>query len=185
MHRTLHRIAYAALLCACAIAAPAPGCRQRLRLAKRPSARSKRCPGCNGKWIEHQERPNSPRTLDRARMAAPPRRRRDHKGQRVRSRSNFSVSPKRPTDISYFASPNAAPVDGIQSDRTVLDQVVFENKTHDFPERVIYTKGPNGTLNARIEGMINGKLVSEDWHYRRRKITIANCVGLASVRISA
>jgi hypothetical protein len=74
---------------------------------------------------------------------------------------------KTPTGLSYFASPNAAAPTEFKAIEICADKVVFENRAHDFPQRVIYAKGANGTLNARVEGTIAGKLKGEDWHYRR------------------
>lgn len=45
-------------------------------------------------------------------------------------------------------------------------EAVFEDLTHDFPQRVIYRQCEVG-LCARIEGTINGKLQGMDWRYRR------------------
>jgi hypothetical protein len=45
-------------------------------------------------------------------------------------------------------------------------EAVFENKAHDFPQRVIFRRCDD-TLCARIEGTIGGKLEAEDWRYRR------------------
>jgi hypothetical protein len=70
-----------------------------------------------------------------------------------------------PTGVSYFASPNAAPPTEFKAIELTPTKVVFENKAHDFPQRVIYIKNADGTLAARIEGMLNGKLVSESWRY--------------------
>ena len=42
--------------------------------------------------------------------------------------------------------------------------VVFENPTHDFPQRIIYWKDGND-LRARIEGTMNGKTGSEEWRW--------------------
>lgn len=70
---------------------------------------------------------------------------------------------------SYFASPNAAPPTEFKAIELTTTKVVFENKAHDFPQRVIYAKNADGTLTARIEGTINGKPMSEDWHYRREQ----------------
>lgn len=44
--------------------------------------------------------------------------------------------------------------------------VVFENPTHDFPQRVIY-RLENDTLTGRIEGTQNGKARSVDYPMRR------------------
>jgi hypothetical protein len=44
-------------------------------------------------------------------------------------------------------------------------RVVFENATHDFPQRVIYWK-EGEVLAARIEGTIRGKERSEEWRFK-------------------
>ena len=36
------------------------------------------------------------------------------------------------------------------------EQIIFENKGHDFPQRIIYNKAKNGLIEARIEGMKEG-----------------------------
>lgn len=47
---------------------------------------------------------------------------------------------------------------------------VFENLAHDFPQRVIYAYGGDAdTLDARIEGVVDGKPQSMEWHYTRMK----------------
>lgn len=45
-------------------------------------------------------------------------------------------------------------------------EAVFENPTHDFPQRVIYRRC-DADLCARIEGTVDGKLQGMDWRYRR------------------
>ena len=45
-------------------------------------------------------------------------------------------------------------------------EVVFENATHDFPQRVIYRKVQGG-LFARIEGVDKGKDKHEEFPYKR------------------
>jgi hypothetical protein len=46
---------------------------------------------------------------------------------------------------------------------------VFENKEHDFPQRVIYQLGSNNVLQARIEGTKNGKQMGSYFNYSRVK----------------
>ena len=46
------------------------------------------------------------------------------------------------------------------------DEVIFENSTHDFPQRILYRKVADG-LAARIDGKVNGKDRAEDFPYRR------------------
>jgi hypothetical protein len=47
-------------------------------------------------------------------------------------------------------------------------EAVFENKAHDFPQRVFYRRC-GVDLCAGIEGVIDGKAQREEWRYRRLK----------------
>ncbi len=49
------------------------------------------------------------------------------------------------------------------------NRVVFENPTHDFPQRVIYERNGD-TLHARIEGTMNGRTQGMDWTFQRRDV---------------
>ncbi len=45
--------------------------------------------------------------------------------------------------------------------------VVFENPSHDFPQRIIYRRNADGTVTARIEGTIKGEARGREFPYRR------------------
>jgi hypothetical protein len=45
--------------------------------------------------------------------------------------------------------------------------VVFENLSHDFPQRVIYRRNADSSITARIEGTVNGEARGRDFPYRR------------------
>ena len=45
-------------------------------------------------------------------------------------------------------------------------EVIFENPTHDFPQRILYRKVAGG-LAARIDGKQNGKERAEEFPYTR------------------
>jgi hypothetical protein len=47
-------------------------------------------------------------------------------------------------------------------------EAVFENKAHDFPQRVFYRRC-GADLCAGIEGVANGKPEREEWRYVRAK----------------
>lgn len=47
-------------------------------------------------------------------------------------------------------------------------EMVFEDLTRDFPQRIIYQNKGKDSLYARIEGYIDGKLQKEEFFYRRR-----------------
>jgi hypothetical protein len=46
-------------------------------------------------------------------------------------------------------------------------EFVFENKEHDFPQRIIYKNPTPDSLHAMIEGMINGKFSRQDFPMKR------------------
>ena len=54
--------------------------------------------------------------------------------------------------------------------RSTLNEVVFENKEHDFPQRIIY-KLQGTTMVGRIEGNNNGKFLGIDFPMNRVKCT--------------
>jgi hypothetical protein len=73
-----------------------------------------------------------------------------------------------PTGISYFASPGGRPATEfnlVQLEQKPQRKVVFENRTHDFPQRVLYWLDDDGALHARIEGSIGGQARSQEWKW--------------------
>ena len=44
---------------------------------------------------------------------------------------------------------------------------VFENKDHDFPQRIIYARSEDGHLHASIEGPKGSEWISIPFHYQR------------------
>ncbi len=46
-------------------------------------------------------------------------------------------------------------------------KAVFENSSHDFPQRILYRLDEEGELHARIEGREKGVEKSMDWVYHR------------------
>ena len=71
-----------------------------------------------------------------------------------------------PEGVSYYASPaGRAPVE-FRAKEVGESRVVFENLTHDFPQRVIYWK-EGEVLAARVEGTLHGKERSEEWRFKR------------------
>ena len=71
--------------------------------------------------------------------------------------------------IVYFASPRSAPPTPFALVESGDRRVVFENKAHDFPQRILYWIDSRGSLHARIEGPQHGTTVSEEWTWSREK----------------
>ena len=75
-----------------------------------------------------------------------------------------------PEGLTYIAKPsNQAETKFVLTSRSG-DDVVFENRAHDFPQRIRYRL--DGTvLRARIEGTMNGKPRGFDFPYARTNCT--------------
>lgn len=69
--------------------------------------------------------------------------------------------------ITYWASPGGRPATPFSLIELKGKRVVFENAKHDFPQRIIYWLSDDGSLHARIEGILKGKPASEEWTWRR------------------
>jgi hypothetical protein len=68
--------------------------------------------------------------------------------------------------LSYVATPSRQKETVFTLARHSPAELVFENPSHDFPQRVIYRKVPDG-LAVRIEGIVDGKSRSADFPFRR------------------
>jgi hypothetical protein len=66
--------------------------------------------------------------------------------------------------LVYRAQPGGRPAVTFSCVEHSSERIVFENKAHDFPQRVLYWKA-EGRLKARIEGMTGGELKSMEWSW--------------------
>jgi hypothetical protein len=71
--------------------------------------------------------------------------------------------------VVYFASPRSATPTPFRMMEAGAARVVFENKEHDFPQRILYWLGPKGELHARVEGTSGGKAVYEEWVWTKAR----------------
>lgn len=72
---------------------------------------------------------------------------------------------ERDGSLVYLASPNGIPPVEFKLKEVAPKRVVFENPTHDFPQRVLYWIEPDGALRARIEGTMQGRERGIDWRF--------------------
>ena len=68
--------------------------------------------------------------------------------------------------ICYVSSPNAAPPTPFCLVERGERRAVFENRGHDFPQRVLYWR-EGERLHARVEGTVVGVLRGEEWSWER------------------
>ena len=88
------------------------------------------------------------------------------RGERV---VDFEFTTIERTDTSFVMTPRPK---GVKSDSFPLKTIeaskaVWENLKHDFPQRIIYRKGEDGTLIARIEGTTPRGDRHVEWVMRR------------------
>jgi hypothetical protein len=69
----------------------------------------------------------------------------------------------------YFASPRSAAPTPFRLVELGEKRVVFENKQHDFPQRILYWLDGQAALHARIEGPDGGRTVAEEWVWTRAR----------------
>lgn len=69
----------------------------------------------------------------------------------------------------YFASPRSAPPTPFRLVEMGERRVVFENKQHDFPQRILYWLDDAESMHARIEGPQAGKTVGEEWIWSKMR----------------
>ena len=67
----------------------------------------------------------------------------------------------------YHAAPSGQVPAEFEAKATSDSMVVFENLTHDYPQRVIYRKHGADSLLARIEGEMNGQSRAVDFPSKR------------------
>lgn len=72
-------------------------------------------------------------------------------------------------EIFFTAKPSGQPEASFKLISYAGGKAVFENPQHDFPQRVIYGKQPDGSLLARIEGEMNGQKRGIDFPFKRAK----------------
>lgn len=69
----------------------------------------------------------------------------------------------------YIAAINdRAPVLFTMTSESNEKEIIFENKEHDNPQRIIYMKKENGEMHARTEGKMLGKKVKEEFIYKKK-----------------
>ena len=69
--------------------------------------------------------------------------------------------------LIFTARPSTQPEASFSLKSLDADAAVFENEDHDYPQRVIYRRGPDATLLGRIEGIDKGKERAVDFPMRR------------------
>ena len=69
--------------------------------------------------------------------------------------------------LQYVAHPRRQPVATFVATVASMDSVVFENKEHDFPQRVGYRRLGADSVLAWIDGTSNGKAQRFEFPYRR------------------
>jgi len=67
--------------------------------------------------------------------------------------------------VTLTAYPNGSAGTPFRMVRQGPAEAVFENTGHDFPKRILYRRLPGKRLEARIEGLLDGKETGVDFHF--------------------
>ena len=73
---------------------------------------------------------------------------------------------KKGDSLVYLAMPSGRPATPFPLKTITTDRVVFENLTHDFPQRIIYWR-KGAELCARVEAMVKDQVEGEEWCWAR------------------
>ena len=68
--------------------------------------------------------------------------------------------------LVYQAMPGGRSATPFTLKTSTADRVVFENRAHDFPQRIIYWRD-GARLCARVEGKMSGNEMHEEWCWSR------------------
>lgn len=77
------------------------------------------------------------------------------------------IAPDGEGRLCYLASPRGAPPTSFCAVELGDRRVVFENRGHDFPQRILYWLDGEGRLHARIEGPRGDREVAQEWVWSR------------------
>jgi hypothetical protein len=69
--------------------------------------------------------------------------------------------------VCYLANPNDEGVTSFCAIEIAPRRAVFENRSHDYPQRVLYWRTDDDRLHARIEGSQAGRQMAQDWVWGR------------------
>ena len=69
-------------------------------------------------------------------------------------------------DWAYVAIPENQSITLFSLVNFTNKKFTFENKEHDFPQRIIYEFHKDGKMTASIEGDVNGKFIRKEFSYR-------------------
>ena len=89
---------------------------------------------------------------------------------RVRSFEFLRIRERGDT-IAYLANPGGGAMTPFVLVEMAERRVVFENRAHDFPQRILYWLEADGRLRARVEGRLRGRLEAEDYGWRPGSLT--------------
>jgi hypothetical protein len=68
---------------------------------------------------------------------------------------------------AYVAIPKSQTITLFALTEYSESKFIFENKEHDFPQRIIYEFTADGKLNAAIEGMMDGEFMRREFTFIR------------------
>ena len=91
----------------------------------------------------------------------------DVKGGRMVSFEFLRIEATTNGGMTYVASPGGAAPTSFRLKEIGEASVTFESLEHDFPQRILYWIDESKRLHARVEGLMKGETISEEWTWTR------------------
>ena len=92
----------------------------------------------------------------------------DSRGGRMVGHEFFRIIEVDTLGVCYFASPAGRAPTRFCASEWDTTRVVFENPSHDFPQRVSFWLDADGRMHARIDGVSKGTERAMEWVWTRR-----------------
>ena len=89
------------------------------------------------------------------------------RGGRTVAHEFMQIRETAPGRLTFIALPSGQPEAAFPAISVAIDEVLFENPQHDFPQRIRYRLGSDGRLTAQIEGRLDGAERSLEFVLRR------------------
>jgi hypothetical protein len=86
---------------------------------------------------------------------------------KLREYEFLRIAPGSDGRLAFIAKPSGQAEASFPLKEVTDDTVVFEDPTHDFPQRILYKRVSPTAIIARIEGNISGQARSVDYPYTR------------------
>ncbi|HMI89074.1 MAG TPA: DUF6265 family protein [Polyangiaceae bacterium] len=138
-------------------------------ISARPIADASRLAWLQGRWVGSSDGMDMEEHWTSSAGGALIGMHKDVRGARMTSFEFLRIESAPEGGLVYFASPRSAAATPFALVELGDRRAVFENKAHDFPQRILYWLDAEEALHAKVEGTLRGSLRSEEWAWKKQR----------------